>query len=79
MQELPVADTSLSEDVVIVLAIDSDATITMFILHWRRGTMVSVKTDVTPVSFVQLHPSVPLQIYMCDIARTPIFCDPFPQ
>ncbi|KAF8499361.1 hypothetical protein JB92DRAFT_2982228 [Gautieria morchelliformis] len=47
-QELPVADTSLSEDVVIVLAIDSDYTITMFILQWRHGTMVSVKTDVKP-------------------------------
>ena len=52
MQELPVADTSLSEDVVIILAIDSDVTITMFILQWRHGTMVSVKTNVKPVSLV---------------------------
>jgi len=49
-QELPVADTSLSEDVVLVLGIDTDGTLTMFILQWREGTMVSVKTDVKPVS-----------------------------
>lgn len=67
MQELPVADTSLSEDVVIVLAIDSDATITMFILHWRRGTMVSVKTDVSPVSIIRLRlPSLPFR-FTCNI------------
>ncbi|KAF8588835.1 hypothetical protein K439DRAFT_1629259 [Ramaria rubella] len=48
MQELPVADTSLSEDVVLILAIDKDTTITIFILQWRNGTMVSVKTDVRP-------------------------------
>ncbi|KIJ51256.1 hypothetical protein M422DRAFT_776543 [Sphaerobolus stellatus SS14] len=47
-QELPVADTSLSEDVVLVLGIDTDNTISMFILNWRDGTMVFVKTDVTP-------------------------------
>lgn len=50
IQELPVADTSLSEDVVLILAIDLDSTITIFILQWRHGTVVSVKTDVQPVS-----------------------------
>ncbi|KAF8515332.1 hypothetical protein BU17DRAFT_93613 [Hysterangium stoloniferum] len=48
VQELSIADTSLSEDVVIILGIDIDNTITMFILHWRDGTMVSIKTPITP-------------------------------
>lgn len=55
MQQLPVADTSLSEEVLLMLGIDrNDNTITMFILNWRDGTMVSVKTDVVPVRIIIL-------------------------
>lgn len=68
MQELPVADTSLSEDVVIVLAIDSDVTITMFILQWRLGTMVSVKTDVVPVGLAYALFSPCFKLIFCLIA-----------
>ncbi|GJJ08513.1 hypothetical protein Clacol_002731 [Clathrus columnatus] len=46
MQELPVADSSISEDVVLVLGQDIDETITIFVLQWRNGTMVSAKTDI---------------------------------
>lgn len=50
MQELPVADSSISEDVVLVLGQDVDETITIFVLQWRNGTMVSAKTDIRCVS-----------------------------
>lgn len=46
MQELPVADSSLSEDVVLVLGQDVDGMITIFVLNWRDQTMVSAKTDI---------------------------------
>lgn len=50
MQEPPVADSSISEDVVLVLGQDVDGMITIFVLHWRDGTMVSAKTDIPCVS-----------------------------
>jgi hypothetical protein len=51
VQELPMADISLSEDFVIVLAVDTvtDNMVAIFLLQWRNGTTASIKTSISPV------------------------------
>ncbi|KAF8507367.1 hypothetical protein BU17DRAFT_71190 [Hysterangium stoloniferum] len=48
VQELPPADISLSEDLVVVLAVDTDNTVVIFLLQWRTGTTASIKTCLSP-------------------------------
>lgn len=50
VQELPVADGSLSQDYVIFLGIDTDGTVIIFVFQWRDGKMMSLKTNLVAVS-----------------------------
>lgn len=55
IQELPIADGTLSEDYVIFLGIDTDGTVVIFIFKWRDGEMMSLKTNLVAVCASFMH------------------------
>ncbi|GJJ11538.1 hypothetical protein Clacol_005772 [Clathrus columnatus] len=54
VQELPIADGSLSEDYVIFLGIDTDGTVVIFVFQWRDGKMMSIKTNLVAPEYPYL-------------------------